>query len=127
MVEAHRRPNHPAIGLDFVGNEGVAEIGGGEEAAEPGFGIVDKGRHHQLALVHDQDRPVIGDELGAQRHHEEHQKNPEGPPAAAIGPEIGEAPLVERGEARRPGHRFGQGGLAHALRPSKSRRGSTHM
>ena len=124
VVVADRRPEHPAVGLDLVDIHLVAEIGDAQKSAEFGFGIVDKGGGQQLALVHHEDWPVIGDEFSAQRQHEKEQEDPEAPPAALVGAKIGEAPLIERREARWP-EAFGC--PAHTSRLSKSRRGSTHI
>jgi hypothetical protein len=115
IAEADRRPEGPAIGGDFLGNEVVAEFGGGQEPTEFGFGVIDQGRHQQFALVGDQDRPVIGDKFGAERDDKQHEENPQRPKTPPIGTEIGEAPAIDGRER------------THSSRLSKSMRGSTHI
>ena len=64
---ADRRPDHPAIGLDLVDDDGVAIVGLGEETAELVFGIILESGKQEFALVGDEDRLVVGDEFRAER------------------------------------------------------------
>ena len=93
---ADRRPKRPAVGLDLLDDQGVPVVGDGEEPAELRFRIVDQHGHQHLALVADEDRPVVGDELGEQAQHEQSEEDPEAPIPAAVGLEILPAPLVDR-------------------------------
>ena len=95
---ADRRPEHVAALLgDQLLQERVAIVGRGlEVAAERGFGIGDEDREIGLAVVAHIERLVVGDELGEQRDHEQHQENPERPVAAPVGLEVLPAPAVER-------------------------------
>jgi hypothetical protein len=36
-VEADRRPDHPAVVVDFLGDDGITIVGFGQKAAEPVF------------------------------------------------------------------------------------------
>ncbi len=96
-----RRPDHPAMRLDLVGDERIAIIGAREKAAEFRFRIILKDREQQFALVGGDHRPVVGDEFGKQRSDEQKEKNPERPIAALVVTEIGEPALVERREPQR--------------------------
>ena len=51
------------MGIDLVGDEGIAVLGDGEKAAEPGLGVVDGGGKQQFALVRSEKRTVVGDQL----------------------------------------------------------------
>ena len=55
------------IGVDGLGLE---------EAAELGLGIGDEHREIEPALVADQQRPVVGDQLGEQGQAEQDQEQP---------------------------------------------------
>jgi hypothetical protein len=95
---ADQRPHHRAA---LVGDQllqiGVAVIGGRFKiAAERGLGIADEGRKIQTAVELDQERAIIGDQLGKQRHREQDQEDPERPVAPAIGFEVLPAAAVER-------------------------------
>ena len=74
--EADRRPDHPAMRLDLVGDEGVAKIRARLEAAELILRIVEEDGKEDLAFVGGDQRPVVGDELGEQRSDEQDQKDP---------------------------------------------------
>ena len=84
--------------LDLVGDKGIAVIGARLEAAELVLRIVDEHRKEQLALVGDEQRPVVGDELRAQRGGEEDEENDERPRPAPVAAEIVEPPAVHRRE-----------------------------
>jgi hypothetical protein len=90
------RPDHPTIRLDLILDHRVAVVSHREEATELFLRVIDDDREQQLALVGSEHRLVVGDEFGEQRQHEQHEKNPERPVAAAVRPKIGPAPLVER-------------------------------
>ena len=76
---------------------GIAIVGRGLEiAAERGLGIADEGRPIEMAVILDQERPVVGDQFGEQRDEEQDQEYPERPVAAAVRLEILPAPPVER-------------------------------
>ena len=68
--EADRRPDHPAIGLDLLGDDRIAIIGFGEKAAEFLFGIVDEDGEENFALVGGDDRLVVGQHFGARARAE---------------------------------------------------------
>ena len=53
---------------------GIAIIRRRLEAAELFLGIIDEDRKQNLALVGGDQRPVVGDELGAQRSDEQNEK-----------------------------------------------------
>ena len=90
----------------------IAVVGrGAEVVAEFGVRIVEDHREVILAVVVDEQRLVVGDELGEQRDHEQHEEYPQRPIAAPVGLEIVPAPDVDRrqfktdprGEAKRAG------------------------
>ena len=55
----------------------IAVIGGGTEiVAELGVGIGHEYGKEALAVEMDEQRLVVGDEFGAQRNHEQDEKNP---------------------------------------------------
>ncbi len=112
---ADRWKQHPAMRIDLVAVGRIAEIGGGEEAAELRFRIVDDNRKQPLALVGDYDRPVRGDDFRKEADREQQQEQPERPPAAPIAAKIPEAALIERGQPHQ------------TSRLSKSMRGSTQV
>jgi hypothetical protein len=97
VVVAHRRPEHPALGVDEVPDEGIAVIGLGLElAAELGLGIGPESRRIDLAVEVDQHRRVVGDDLGDQTEPEQRQEDPERPEAPPVGAEIVQPPPIER-------------------------------
>ena len=63
--------------VNFLGDDLVAIIGAGEETAEFFLRVIAENRKQRLALVDDEDRPVIGDEFGEQGEDEEDDKDPE--------------------------------------------------
>src|SRR5215472_16517807 len=78
---------------------GVAVVGGGaKRVAKLGIGIGDENRKKILAVETDEQRPVIGDELGEEREDEQRQEQPKRNVAAPIGLEIAPTPSVERRE-----------------------------
>jgi hypothetical protein len=139
--EADRRPEHPAVGVDLVGDERIAIGGNRKEAAELGFGVVDNSGKQQLTLVGGEQRPIIGDAFGEQSDDEQHEEDPQRAIAAAIALEGGQPPLVDGRKqcagATRVGRLAGEKarmstccegeGEAHTARLSKSIRGSIHM
>ena len=98
--EADRRPDHPAVRLDLVGDERIAIVGPRLEAAELVLRIVDEHREQKLALVGGDERPVVGDELGAERGDEQDEEDPERPGAAPVAAEVVEPPAVHRREVQ---------------------------
>jgi len=93
---ADRRPDHPAIRLDLVGNEGGPVVGGGEEATELLFRIVHQHRKQYLALVGRYNRPVIRDEFRKQAEREDDHEDPEGPVAAPVRLEVLQTAAIGR-------------------------------
>ena len=95
---ADQRPDDgAALVRDQLLQIGIAIVGGGlEVAAESGLGIADEGRPIEMAVELDQERTVVGDQLGKQRDHEQDQEDPERPVAAAVGFEVLPAAAVER-------------------------------
>ena len=94
-----RRPDGPAVPGDLVDVDGIAVVGDGEEAAELRFRIIDRDREQELALVAHEDRPVVGEQLGEHRQHDEGREHDEAPVAAPVGLEVAPAAL---GDRRRP-------------------------
>jgi hypothetical protein len=118
VAEGDRRPEHPALGGDRLAHEGIAVVSLGLEiATEGGLGIGAQDRGVQGAVETHQQRPVVGDQLGAERDREQGDEDPQRPPAAAVAAEILQPPSVERRQTA---------GEAHA-RPAKSMRGSTSV
>ena len=143
---ADRRPDHVAALLrDQLLQIGIAIVGRGlEVAAEGRLRIGDERRENRLAVVADEERLVVGDELGEQRDDEQDQEDPERPVAAPVGLEILPAPPVDRRQRRAaaaPAARRARpattaavsGGPAERARPphtsrvSKSMRGSIQV
>src|SRR5580698_3281052 len=59
-----------------------------------------------MAVELDQERAIVGDQFGKQRHHEQDHENPERPVTPAVGLEVLPAAAVERRRAEAmPGHR----------------------
>jgi hypothetical protein len=142
--KADQRPDdRAALRRDLLLQIRIAIVGGGfEVTAEGGFGIADEGRPIEMAVILDQERPVVGDQLREQRDHEKKREDPERPVAAAVRLEILPATAVERrrheGVAgggngfakrrlRRSLDRLGRGYRHQTSRASKSIRGSIHM
>ena len=102
-----------------------------QSAAEFGLGVEAEDRGEVFAPVLDEDRFVVGDELGRQAQTKEDEENPQTPVPPPVGPEILPASTVEAGETNaqksplRCGRRFEMG--AHTSLLSKSMRGSTSM
>ncbi len=96
--EADRRPDHPAVRLDLVGDERIAVIRARLESAELVLWIVDERRKQELALVGGDQRPVVGDELRAESAGEQRQKDAQRPDPATVAAEIVEPPAVHRRE-----------------------------
>ena len=102
MVVFNRRPQHPAFFFDQVAYEGVAVIGlGFEFTAEFGFGVAGDDREIILAVKLDDQRAVVGDELGRRGQDEQHEKYPHRDIAAPVGLEIAQPPSRHRGEPDR--------------------------
>ena len=112
--EADRRPDHPAVRLDLVGDERIAIVGPRLEAAELLLRVVDEDRKEELALVGDDQRPVVGDELGAERRRTARERS-----AATRAPRRLRRKLSSR--RRFIGESLSQGRLVRALiRPTAS-------
>ena len=99
----HRRPDHRAAFLvDQTHQIVVAIVGRGAEQHriglfdEGGVGVGDDCRKVPFAVDADEDRLVVGDEVGEQRENEQQQKHPQRPVAAPVGLEAFPAPLVDR-------------------------------
>ncbi len=95
---ADQRPDDPAaLVRDQFLQVGIAIVGRGlEVAAEGRLGIADEGRPVEVAVILDQERPVVGDQLGEQRDHEQHEEYPERPVSPPVRLEVLPAPPVER-------------------------------
>ncbi len=76
------------MGVDLVLYHRIAIVGNGIKAAEFIFRVIDENRHQQLALIGDEDGPVIGDEFGAKCCGKQEQENPQRPVTAPVGLEI---------------------------------------
>ena len=141
---ADQRPDDAAaLVLDQLLQIGIAIVGRGlEVAAEGRLRIGDEGRPVEMAVIFDQERPVVGDQLGEQRHHEQDHEDPERPVAAPVRLEILPAPPVERRRRERLARdrhglaerrlrggfdRRGGGQRHQTSRASKSIRGSIHI
>ena len=74
-----------------------------EVAAEDGLGVVDEHREVGAALVADEERSVVGDELGEQRHDEQREEDPQRDVAAAVRAKGAPAPLGDRRQPPLPG------------------------
>ena len=99
---ADQRPDDgAALVRDLLLQIGIAIVGGGFEiAAEGGLGIAEEGRPIETAVIFDEERPVVGDEIGEQRDHEQDEEDPERPIAPAVGLEVLPAAAVERRRLR---------------------------
>src|SRR5690606_20762318 len=97
---ADRRPDHPAIGVDLVLDEGIAIVGDREEAAKLLLRVIHQHGIENLAVVGGDDRLVVGDELGKERKDEEDHEDPERPVATTVRLEVLPAALVERRQER---------------------------
>ncbi len=127
-----RRPDHPAIGVDLILDEGGFVIGLGKEAAEFLLGIIDHDRHQNLTLVGSENGFVIGDEFRDQAQKKQDQEQPEGPVTAPVRLEILPAAFGCRRKPRalRLYQCFSSGGVGerhHTSLRSKSMRGSIHV
>ena len=126
--------------VDLVGDDRVAIISAGEKAAEFLLRIIMQDRQQHLALVDDEDRPVVGDDFGDEREAEQDDEDPERPISTLVRSEIGEPAPVDRTEPQ-PAPRLGRrqrrfaplaassaGAFnAQTSRVSKSMRGSIHV
>ncbi len=102
VAEGDERPDQPALVADELLDLGVAVVRlGREDAAEGGLRIVEEHRHEEMAVVEDEERAVVGDELGEQAQDEEQEEEPERPEAAPVGAEVGEPARVDRREPER--------------------------
>ena len=89
MVIADERPQHPALGVDQLGKIRVTVIGFGQKVTtKDGFRISLEDWGVDLAIVDHDKGLVIGNELGKKRHRKQNQKNPQRPPAAAVGTKV---------------------------------------
>ncbi len=98
--EADRRPDHPSMRLDLIGDKGIAKIRARLEPSKFGLRIVAEDREQELAFVRGDQGPVVGDELGEQRRDKQNEKDPERPCAALVAAKIVEPALVHRREPR---------------------------
>ena len=85
--------------LDLVGDEWVAIVGLGLEAAEHFLRIIEEDGEEEVALVRGDQRLVVGDELGAEGGDEQHEEDRERPRPAPVAAEIVEPAPVHRREA----------------------------
>ena len=97
---ADRRPEHETVLVDFLGDHLVTIVGLRKKAAKFLFRIIVQDRKQKLALIDDQQRFVVGDELREKRQDKDEEKNPERPIAAFVGFEIRQTALVDRAEAQ---------------------------
>ena len=98
--EADRRPDHPSMRLDLIGDKGIAKIRTRLEPSKFGLRIVEEDGEQELAFVRGDHRPIVGDEFSEQGSNEQHEKDPERPCAALVAAKIVEPPLVHRREPR---------------------------
>lgn len=127
-----RRPDHPAIGVDLILNEGGFVVGLGQEPTEFFLRIINHDRHQNLTLVGGEDGFVIGDEFRDQAQEKQDQEQPEGPVTAPVCLEILPTALGgwRKPRALRFHQRFrfcGMGKCHHTSLRSKSIRGSIHV
>ncbi len=109
VVEADRRPKHPAVALpDHLPDRRVAIVGLGLElAAERRLGIGPENRRIEPALPGHQDRLVVGEQFGEQREHEQGREHPQADVAAPV---VLEAAPSPQGQGRDPhAHQFRRG------------------
>src|SRR5277367_2607940 len=104
-----RRPDHPTVRIDLVGDRGIAIIRGRLEAAELFLRVIDEDGKQYLALVGGDQGPIVGEELRAHRGDEQDEKDPERPVAAPVAAEVFEPALVHRGERETRGFYTGVG------------------
>src|SRR5262249_58999269 len=99
---ADRRPDDgTALVRDQLLPIGIAIIGRSlEVAAERGLRIGNEGRPVEMAVELDQERPVVGNQLGKQRYEEQDREYPERPVTPLVRSEILPASAVERRWAR---------------------------
>src|ERR1700722_9949198 len=93
-----RRPDHPTVRIDLVGDRRIAIIRGRLETAELFLRVIDEDRKQNLALVGGDQGPIVGEELRANRGDEQDKKDPERPVAAAVAAEVFKPAPVHRGE-----------------------------
>ena len=100
----HRRPDHPAMRVDRLLHFGIGVVGLGrqEVGAERVLAVVLQHRHIPVAIEADQQRAVVGDELGEQADAEQDREDPERPVAAPVLPEDREPAAGERRELQPP-------------------------
>src|ERR1700733_14342872 len=95
-------PDHIAVRVDLVGDEGIAIVGPGKKSAEGLLGIIVEDGKEIFALVINEDRLVVGDEFRKQRDNKEKEKNPQRPEAAPVVAEIVKPAAVERRQPDKP-------------------------
>ena len=94
--EANRRPQHPAVCVDLVGGLLQPVVGIGHEAPELLIRIILEDRDQQLAFVRGEDRPVVRDEFGGERDHEDDEEQAERPEPALVVAEDRETTAIDR-------------------------------
>ena len=92
------RPSSPCSSISSC-TARVAVVGLGlEEAAEGGLRIGDEDGEVEAAVVADEQRLVVGDQLGAQADQQQRREDPQRPAAAPVGAEVRQAAAIERAE-----------------------------
>src|SRR5690606_15985497 len=104
------RPQHPTVGGNLFLNEGVTVVGNRQEAAELLLRIVDEHGQQQLTLVGNEDRAIVGDQLGGERETEKRKEKPERPEAAPIGLKVAQPAPIDGRERKPAGRRLVLGG-----------------
>jgi hypothetical protein len=130
--EADRRPEHPPAALgDHLLHRRVAILGFGlEDAAERRLGVSLEDRPIELAVIFDQDRLVVGDELRAEADAEKNKKQPQRPEAAPVELEHFPAPSLQGREPEPPlwqpcgGYRLDDRGVGRRVHAAITLRGS---
>ena len=117
-------PDYPAALGDLGGDERIAIVGRGLElAAEGGLRVGHEDGRVEFAVVIDQERLVVGDELREQSDQEDRQEDPERPVAARVGAEVVQAPARERRDLPSQEAVFARSGLGGgAVLPPEDRR-----
>ena len=97
VVVGNQRPDHPALLADQGLDGRIGVVGFRRQyATESGLRIAFEHRRVDTAIVPDQQRAVVGDQLGEERDQEQRQKDPEGPETASVRFEALDPAAVER-------------------------------
>ena len=122
-------PDDPALLPDLLDDERIGIVSLRVEiTAEGGLRIEPQEREVDAAVILDQQRSIVGDDLSEQRSEKQHEENPGRPITALVGLEILNPPARHRLDPNAQNailSRHVDGGGGHVSRPSKSIRGST--